>query len=93
MEFEWDEAKRWWNLETRGLDFADVAYFDMNTVLTFEDRRRDYGEPRYNSIDLLFGRLCTFYWTPRGKRVRIISMRKANDRERAQYERQTSDLR
>lgn len=86
MELEWDEDKRQLTLRERGLDFADVARFDPESVRTRPDLRREYGEPRYNSIGYLDGRLCTFCWTPRDGKVRIISLRRANAREREAYE-------
>ncbi len=86
MDLDWDEEKRQRNLRERGLDFADVARFEPESVRTAPDDRRDYGEPRFNSIGYLDGRLCIFCWTPRNGRVRIISLRKANAREREDYE-------
>ena len=32
--YDWDEAKREWTLETRGLDFADMARFDWDSALS-----------------------------------------------------------
>jgi uncharacterized protein len=87
MELEWDEEKRQATLRERGLDFADVVYFDPQTVLIDVDTRRDYGEVRYNLIGSLDGVLCRVCWTPRQGKMRIISMRKINDRERKVYER------
>lgn len=86
MDLEWDEDKRLKTLAERGLDFADVVNFDFDSVVTFEDLRSDYGEARFNSFGYLDGALCTFCWTMRGKKVRIVSMRKANDREQKKYE-------
>jgi uncharacterized DUF497 family protein len=86
MELEWDEAKRRKTLNERHLDFADVVRFDHDTVVTWPDRRRDYGEPRFNSYGYLDGVLCTYCFTPRRGRVRVISMRKVNERERKRYE-------
>ncbi len=86
MELESDERKRQWTLDKRGLDFADALYFDPASVRIYRDSRRDYGEPRFNIYGYLDSVLCTFCWTPREVRVRIISMRKANDRERERYE-------
>jgi uncharacterized DUF497 family protein len=86
MELEWDEEKRRRNLLERGLDFADVARFAPESVRTDADTRRDYGEPRFNSIGYLDGRLHSFCWTPRNGKVRVISLRKANARERESYE-------
>lgn len=44
MDLEWDEGKRQWTLETRGMDFADVEFFKFDTADTIADRRTDYGE-------------------------------------------------
>jgi len=86
LELEWDEEKREKALAERHLDFADVARFDQNSLQTFEDRRYDYGEVRFNTYGYLDGVLCTYCWTSRNGRQRIISMRNANDRERKSYE-------
>ncbi len=86
MELEWDEEKRQRNLRERGLDFADVVYFDPASIVVDIDMRRDYGEVRYNWTGYLDGVLCRLCWTPRNGRMRIISMRKINDRERKVYE-------
>jgi uncharacterized DUF497 family protein len=51
-----------------------------------EDDRRDYGEKRWLTFGLLKGRLVALVWTPREEARHIISMRKANDRERKRYE-------
>lgn len=51
------------------------------TSLPRSDDRADYGELRYISAGKLGGRIVIIVWTPRGKARRIISMRKANDRE------------
>ena len=54
-------------------------------ALTVEDDRHDYGEDRFLTIGLLDGAMVVLVWTPRGGADRIISLRKANERERAQY--------
>ena len=86
MEFEGDEDKRQRTLQERGLDFADVSRFATETVVTALDERFDYGESRYRSTGYLDGVLCRYCWTIRFGRMRIISMRKINDRERKIYE-------
>lgn len=82
---EWDEAKRQWTLQNRGLDFADVGDFEFETSITTLDGRKDYGESRYISTGYLRGRLCVLCWTARSGELRIISLRKANDREKKAY--------
>ncbi len=86
MELEWDEDKRQITLQHRGLDFADVERFDPESIVTVPDLRADYGEDRFNSYGRLDGTLCCFCWTPREGRVRVISLRKMNDREQKIYE-------
>ena len=90
MELEWDEAKRQWTLRNRNMDFADVVDFEMSTAEHQHDLRQDYGERRYVSTGYLRGRLCVVCWTLRQGRLRVISLRKANDREKKAYERARS---
>ena len=85
MELEWDEAKGLQTLVERGMDFADVANFDPVSLITAEDLRADYGELRFNVFGELHGVLCTYCWTPRNGNMRVISMRKINERERRSY--------
>lgn len=53
--------------------------------MTIEDDRKDYGEVRFFTIGLLDGRMVVIVWTWRGQDQRIISMRKANEREQNAY--------
>lgn len=75
--------KRNKTLLERGLDFADAKTVFSGHHLTAEDSRQDYGEVRLISIGLLKERMVVLVWTPRGADRRIISMRKANEREQA----------
>ena len=86
MKVEFDEAKRDWTLEQRGLDMARAGEVFDGASLTIEDDRMDYGETRYITIGFLDERMVVLVWTPRGDVHRIISMRKANDREKTIYE-------
>jgi uncharacterized DUF497 family protein len=85
VETGFDPAKREWTLERRGLDFVDAARVFAGPRYTFEDSRRDYGETRYLTFGRLGDRLVAIAWTPRGETRHIISMRKANDREKRRY--------
>ena len=86
MKVEFDAAKRDGTLEQRGLDMARAGEVLDGATLTIEDDRMDYGETRYITIGFLDERMVVLVWTPRGDVHRIISMRKANDREKAIYE-------
>lgn len=85
MQIDFDEAKRARTLRERGLDFASVAEVFAGRHFTAEDVRVNYGERRFITAGLLDGRLVVVVWTPRGDVRRIISMRKANEREQARY--------
>ena len=86
MKVEFDAAKRAGTLEQRSLDMARAGEVLDGATLTIEDDRMDYGEPRYITIGFLDERMVVLVWTPRGDVHRIISMRKANDREKTIYE-------
>ncbi len=85
MEITFDPTKREWTLRERGLDFTQAAEVFADLTIDIPDLRRDYGEPRINTVGHLRGRMVIVCWTPRGKARHIISMRKANDREKARY--------
>lgn len=89
MLYEWDETKRATNLAKHGLDFTLAEEFSWPSALVIPDARQDYGEARYFAIGELAGRLHVLIFTPRGDRVRIIGLRKANAREVKLYETQT----
>jgi uncharacterized DUF497 family protein len=88
MEITYDAEKRALILAERGLDFDDAALVFAGTVLTVEDDRKDYGERRYQTLGPLKGRLVVVVWTPRDGDRHIITMWKANERERKRYEAQ-----
>ncbi len=86
MTIEFDEAKRAATLEARGLDMARAGEVFADATLTVEDNRRDYGEDRFITIGFLDDVMVVLVWTPRDDGAyRIISMRKANERERTLY--------
>jgi hypothetical protein len=85
MEIEFDPAKRDATLEARGLDMARETEILSGPALTVEDDRQDYGEMRSITVGLLDDRMVVVVWTQHGERRRIISLRKANDREQDAY--------
>lgn len=86
MIYEWDEAKSQTNLEKHGLAFEDAEDVFEGDVITVSDQRKDYGEPRFATLGMLHGRVVFVAHTVRSGKVRIISMRKANEREQKIYE-------
>ena len=87
VEFEWDDAKSNACFERRGIDFAYAvrAFLDLHRMVV-KDRRRDYGEDRYRLLGMIDGRTYAVVYTTRGSAIRIISARKANRKEIADYE-------
>jgi uncharacterized protein len=90
MEFEWDESKSDACYNERGFDFAYAArVFCDPDRLVEQDDRRSYGEERYQVIGQIESRLFVVVYTPRHESTRIISARKANQREVRHYENST----
>ena len=85
MLIEWGEGKRGATLTARGLDFARADEVFAGRHFTAQDVRADYREARFITVGALDGRMVVLVWTPRGEARRIISMRKANEREQARY--------
>jgi uncharacterized DUF497 family protein len=83
--YAWDERKRVSNLRKHGVDFAIVQNFDFETALVFRDNRKNYGEERYRAYGTINGRLHALVFTRREGRIRVISLRKSNTREIANY--------
>jgi len=85
MDLEFDQDKRDSTLLERGLDFALAVEVFTGLHFTAQDTRADYDEDRFITVGHLDKRLVVLVWTPRDEVRRIISMRKANDREKALY--------
>ncbi len=92
MNFEWDEAKSDSCFRERGFDVAYAAqvFFDPDRMVQ-ADTRYSYGEERYRVIGVIEQRLFVVVYTPRPDAMRIISARKANQREVTYYENSSSD--
>ena len=87
MIFEWDETKSEACFHERGFDFAYAAraFFDPDRLVQ-ADARHSYGEERYRLMGKIEQRL---FVVVRHEAMRIISARKANQRELRQYENRT----
>ncbi len=86
VEITFDPEKNARNLRERNLSFELAAEFDFENAVTTEDTRQDYGEPRFRSLGWIDSEMYALVFTVRGEVLRVISLRKANRRERAQYE-------
>jgi uncharacterized DUF497 family protein len=86
LEIDWDDNKRLSNIERHGIDFAEVYSIFDNPYLDQEDTRKDYGEKRIKVIGLIKNVVCVIIYTPRDTTIRVISARRANERERKYYQ-------
>lgn len=84
VRYEWDEAKRAGNVAAHGVDFTAADQFVWAEAVTVDQTIS--GERRHLSVGPIDARLFVMVWTSRGANVRIISLRKANKRERHAYE-------
>lgn len=85
MEFEFDPDKRAGNKEKHGIDFVEAQeiWADEDRALVpliFSD------EDRFMMIGEIGAKLWTAVFTWRGTRIRIISVRRARNDERQNYE-------
>ena len=85
MKATWGSAKRAKKFGDHGIDFADLDGFFDGDLVSREDTRQNYGEPRFQSIGEFNGQVVFLVFTPRGKSGEIphlISARKAEKHER-----------
>jgi uncharacterized DUF497 family protein len=87
MRVEWDPAKARLNARKHGVAFADaVAALEDEMAVTMQDPFAE-NEQRWVTLGLdPFGRILLVVYTWRGENIRLISARKATQRERRQYE-------
>jgi uncharacterized DUF497 family protein len=89
MRVSFDPEKSARNETLRGLSFALANDFDWSCALVVEDTREDYGEHRFQALGFIEAHLCMLVFTPRDGAVHVISLRRANQRERTRYAAQT----
>ena len=85
MEFEWDEKKNILNVEKHGIDFNDAYEIFNNPTFIKVDNRKNYQEKRWIGLGKLKNIIVVIAYTKRKNKVRIISIRKANKKERQIY--------
>jgi uncharacterized DUF497 family protein len=86
VDITFDPAKNARNIEERGLSFERVAEFDFESAIFVEDTRRDYGERRWRALGLIGDRVHALVFVEAESGIRVISFRKANEREVKSYE-------
>lgn len=85
MDFEWDPTKSERNRVQRDLPFdLAIEMFD-GPIIERIDRRQDYGEVRMQAGGAVGGLILLCVYTDRDAARRIVSLRRANRRERHAY--------
>ena len=85
MQFSCDEAKNKSNVQKHGVSLDEAKLLEWDLLISTHDARRDYGEVRTVGFTLIADRLYCVVFTDRGDTRHIISLRKANNREKAYY--------
>lgn len=85
MQFEWDPAKSAATEQRRGISFARAAVIFAGPVVEWPDERKDHRERRIRAVGESADELLHVVYTRRGEVIRIISARRANHKERAQW--------
>jgi uncharacterized DUF497 family protein len=88
MIITYDHNKNRRNIAERGLSFDLAAQFDFTTALFETDERREYKEVRVRALGKIGDRLHVLVFTETFSGIRVISLRKANNREVKRYESQ-----
>lgn len=85
LEFEWDDEKAKINLKKHGLTFNDaiLVFFDEFLIQDYDFEHSD-DEDRIKVIGKVDEVLVVIY-TERKEKLRIISARRANKKERNDY--------
>lgn len=85
MNYVFDPAKNAVNLAKHGVSLALAEVLFYGPYLTISDDRFDYGEVREIAFGLINGRIFVCVYADRGAERRVISLRKANEREVKRY--------
>lgn len=88
MKIDYDLKKNQKNIEERNLSSELARQFEWETAVITQDLRKDYPEERFVASGYLSGsdRLYILVFTPIPNGFRVISFRKANNRETKRYE-------
>lgn len=91
--FEWDESKNRRNVLKHGVSFLSASNLFSLPYLVRQDERERYGEDRWVAIGWIGLLIAVVVFTEReddhgNKSIRIISARKASNREIALYEKE-----
>jgi uncharacterized DUF497 family protein len=90
MQITFDAAKDKANQSKHGVPLSDAAKLEWDDALIWQDTRHDYGEARMVALGAIGERLYCVVYVVRENARRVISLRKANQREFDDYEQETN---
>ncbi len=81
--YEWHPDKARSNLDKHGVDFVSVKDFEWDTAVIRPSDR--HGETRFAAYGYIGRRLHSLAFATREDRIRVVSFRKADEREERYY--------
>ena len=87
MQYEFDPKKQAHNVAKHQVWFALVDDFEWDTAVILIDDRRQYAETRFRATGLVGERVYVLVFCLRETKIRLISLRRANQREVKRYAR------
>lgn len=85
MQIEFDPTKDDANLAKHRLSLADFEGFDGEAIVNVDDRQA-YGESRFRAFGRIDGLGYCIVYTRRGLTMRLISFRRAHEKEMRRHE-------
>jgi len=90
MIFKWDENKNLSNIRKHGINFNTASYVFNDPDALFSQDRIENGEERWQAIGMIDGIMMvlvahTYIDDGESEVIRIISARKANQKEKKNY--------
>jgi hypothetical protein len=86
LNFVFDPLKNLANLNKHGIALSEAMRLEWHDAISWVDNRKDYGETRFVALIPMKNRLFCVVYTDTHLNRRIISLRKANNREIERYE-------
>ena len=85
LNIVFDHSKNEINIQQHQISLNDAVHFEWDHAITWRDLRRDYGEHRMAGLGYIGNRLFFIVFVDRRDQRRVISLRKANQREVKRY--------
>jgi uncharacterized protein len=85
MQIEFYPRKDAINQKKHKISLEEATEFDWDIAVYVQDKRKIYGEWRMIAIGYIQDRLHVLVYTERCNIIRVISLRKANNREKRFY--------